>query len=261
MTENHDLAPGAAELSSQQEWAQPPDSRVPPVPQPGGSAGPSSVPDDFVAGPGTGGQPAASGGYPPGSGVPAPAPALWRRGRVRVIAGIVAVLLAVLGFVLQHAASSAGGAARGSVTLPGTLLGVRQNTSPAARAVDRALARGLVAAAGQGHFLHEVVGVYGSLSGAGFFVEGDAGCGNCPPESAAAALRRLRMDNPDARLFPPGPNGGTLVCAPRPAQTAVFACWWYDDKTSGLAYYWSGSASGVADAAAKTNQIRAAIEH
>ena len=152
------------------------------------------------------------------------------------------------------------GLAKGSVTLPGTLLGVRENTSPAARAVDRTFVRGAVAGA-QGKVLHPVAGFYGSLSGAGFEVAGGGACGTCVPRSAATVLRFYRRQYPGARLFPPGPNGGNLVCAPVPALgSAVFACYWYG-KTAVTVGYAGGSASGLADAAAKTNQIRAAVEH
>src|SRR5712692_5932988 len=96
-----------------------------PGPQPSEPA----VPESAFPGPGAGAEPAGFGGYAPPGAVPAPALPQWRRTRVRVITGIVIAVLAVLGFVLQHLA---GTGARGSVTLPGTLLGVRENTSPAA---------------------------------------------------------------------------------------------------------------------------------
>ncbi len=210
----------------------------------------------MVLGADRGAEPAAFGGYAPGGGVPARPLPPWRRTRVRVITGIVIAVLAVLGFVLQYLA---GTGAKGSVTLPGTLLGIRENTSPAARAFDRAWVR-QVRAGAQAKILHPVAGYYGQ-PGAGFVVAGGGACGTCEVRSAAATLRRYRPRFPGARLFPPGLNGGTLLCAALPAQGAPPACWWYDEKTFGNVVYFGGSASGLAGAAAKTKQIRAAVEH
>jgi hypothetical protein len=182
----------------------------------------------------------------------------WRRGRVRLIAAIVIVVLVVLGFVLQHVTATS---PKGSIALPGTLLGVSENTSPAAQAAGRTFAQETAAGTNKGVVLHVVARVYGSLSGSWFAVAGGGSCGSCAPVSAAAELRHVRQTVPGARLFPPGPNGGNLVCAPVPGQNAVFGCWWGDDKTAGAVAYAGGSASGLADAAAKTRQIRAAVEH
>jgi hypothetical protein len=242
---------GEAEIAEDQNIGAP--GPAGPGPQP---SEPAAVPESAFPGPGTGAEPAAFGGYAPDGGVPAPALPPWRRTRVRVITGIIAVL-AVLGFVLQHLASTG---ATGSVRLPGTLLGVRENTSPAARAFDRTLVTSVGA---PGKVLHLVAGYYGVQPGAGlagFGVVSGGLCGTCAPRSAAGTLRFYRTRFPGARLFPPGPNGGTLVCAPVPAQGAPSACWWFDEKTSGLVIYLGGSASGLADAAAKTSQIRAAVE-
>ncbi len=208
----------------------------------------------MVMGADKGAEPAAFGGYAPAGGPPVRALPPWRRTRVRVITGIVIAVLVVLGFVLQHLA---GTGARGSVRLPGTLLGVSENTSPAARALDRTFVRRVVVHS-HAKVLHPVADVYGGSSGPGFVVAGGGACGTCAPKSAAATLRRYRTRYPGARLFPPGRNGGALICAP---LGSVFGCWWYDDMTGGAVAYFGGSASGLADAAAKTNQIRAAVEH
>lgn len=215
--------------------------------QPGVGQPPASLCTDL----GTGAQPAVS-AHPPGSGVPAPDPALWRRFRVGMIAGLVIAVLAVLGFVLQHVAATS---PKGSLTLPGTLLGLSKNTSPPAVAVDRAFLSQVVSGA-QGKLLHPVVGAYGSPPGTRFVVAGGGTCGTCTPKSAAL-LRLYSTLLPGARLFPSGRNGGILVCA----QSSLIFCWWSDDMTGGLVAYYGGSASSLTDAAAKTNQIRAAVEH
>ena len=228
-----------------------------------GPAGPGPEPSEPAAGPdsacpSTGAEPAGFGGHAPAGGVPAPALPPWRRTRVRVITGIVIAVLAVLGFVLPHLAGAAAG---GRVTLPGTLLGVRENTSPVARAFDRTLVR-QVGAGAQGKVVHSVAGYYGVQPGAGFAVWGGGVCGTCELKSAATAFRGfIARRFPGARLFPPGPDGGHLVCAPLSAQNPPLGCWWQDQKTAGLVIYFGGSASGLADAAGKTRQIRAAVEH
>ncbi len=78
--------------------------------------------------------------------VPVPVPAPRRRGlRVGLIIGIVvAALLAVSVAVHLAVAHST----RGGVTLPGTLLGLRKNTSPQPLALDHDLSRAGSVAAG-----------------------------------------------------------------------------------------------------------------
>jgi hypothetical protein len=145
--------------------------------------------------------------------------------------------------------------------LPGTLLGLSKNTIPAARALDRMLIRQFVAGT-RSKVLHPVAGVYGGTTGPVVAVVGGGECGTCAPKSAAATLRVVHQQFPDARLFSPGPNGGNLVCSPPlPGPNQPFRCWWFDDKTAGYVAYGGGSASGLADAAAKTRQVRAAAEH
>lgn len=66
------------------------------------------------------------------------------------------------------------------------------------------------------------------------------------PAAAAAALAGL------------GPKGGNVACG---TEAGLIRCTWVDSGTAGDIVFAGGFASGVADAAAKTNQIRAVIEH
>ena len=178
-----------------------------------------------------------------------------------MITAIVIVVLAALGFVLQHVATSPGAnTARGSITLPATLLGRNENTSPPARTFDLKLRRAISAGA------HRKVGgvaarIYGRQSGAGFVVAGGGVCGSCAFRSFNVAIGALGASGVAGQTYDPGPNGGTLMCTKRSAQGPVFECWWWDSTAGGLVSYFGGSASSLAGAAAMTRQIRAVVEH
>jgi len=198
----------------------------------------------------------------PGTGGPAPGPPWrYRFGLIIGIAFMLLVALVVVGAVLRFLVTPS---STGSITFPGTLLGLRQDTGPAAQAIDRQLSRE-VAAVDNGMVPRPVAAVYGSPPGSalfippgtGIYIAGGGICANCGPKSAAAAQRSV----PGSRSFPPGPNGGLLLCAARRATVPYWFCEWIDHKTAGSVAYYGRSASSIADAAAKTNQIRAAIEH
>jgi len=147
-----------------------------------------------------------------------------------------------------------------SFTLPGTLLGRNENTSPAARALDLKLRRAISAGA-HSKVAGMAASVYGSQSGVGFVVAGGGVCGSCAFRSFNVAIGALGASGVAGRTYDPGPDGGTLLCAQRSAQGPAFECWWWDTTTGGLVLYSRGSASSLADAAAKTRQVRAAVEH
>ncbi|HXP22228.1 MAG TPA: hypothetical protein VN840_21475 [Streptosporangiaceae bacterium] len=227
-------------------------------PQPGGYGQPpgGSGYGQPPGGSGYGQQPPAGayGYYQPGAGLPAPVRPR-RRFRAGLIVGLAVVVVAAVGVVLALVAMHT---AKGSVTLPATLLGVNQGTGPSAKAIDRQLTNGLAASA-KGKLLHPVAAVYGDPSGAAFAVAGAGICGTCAPKSAADAEKGIGFAG--IQSFPPGQKGGVLLCAPSPQGAGGFYCWWFDQKTGGYVAYVGGFASSNADAASKTNQIRAAVEH
>lgn len=148
----------------------------------------------------------------------------------------------------------------GSVRLPAALLGLPKYTGPGARDLDTRYAR-QAAAGSNGHLVHVAAAIYGDPSGSGpaLLVSGGA-CATCAHVSASHEAKSLVARGiADARPFPPGPDGGGLVCGS--ARGTVYACTWADPRASGTVVYGGGVASGLADAAAKTRQIRALVEH
>lgn len=104
-----------------------------------------------------------------------------------------------------------------------------------------------------------IVAINGDPAGPFFAVGGGGIGGTCAPKSVSPAKRSLHVAGVES--FPPGPHGGDLLCAPLGGQIVLeYSCWWFDQTTAG---YVSGVgyASSLADAAAKTNQIRASVEH
>lgn len=81
-------------------------------------------------------------------------------------------------------------------------------------------------------------------------------------DRALLGIERTMGAAASARVFPPGHNGGALVCGWQrtgPPAPAIH-CYWFDWRTIGQTVHYGGFTSGLADAAAKTNQIRAAVE-
>jgi hypothetical protein len=184
-------------------------------------------------------------------------PPTRRRGlRTGLIIGGVVLLAIVVAIVVRVVVTPG---AKGSLSFPGTLLGLNKNTSPAALAIDRQLSHG-IAAGGKSKVLHVKAAIYGDPTGAAFAVAGGGICSTCAPKSVGDAEKAIGF--PGIQSFPPGPNGGVLLCAPHVVQGRNwFYCWWFDQKTGGYVAYGGGTASGLSDAAGKTNQIRAAVEH
>jgi hypothetical protein len=68
-------------------------------------------------------------------------------------------------------------------------------------------------------------------------------------------------DYADATSYPAGPKGGVLACGSRALQgSTLIRCTWVDGGTAGDVLFSAGAVSSLADAAAKTNQVRAATE-
>jgi hypothetical protein len=232
------------------------DLRGEPCPPPGGSDLPAGPPEHPGPDPGAGGQPDG-----PAGGVPVASP-LWRRRRVQVLAGIVAVLLVALGVGVQRAVTGQGGshAPRGTLLFPGTLLGLGQDVSKT-RDVDRSLRRHRVPQA-HGTARGLAGSVYGHLPG-GFVVIGGRVCGSCAFRSFQDAMGGLQVSGLSTRTFDPGPKGGSLLCADHSAlqaKTGTFACWWFDNTSGAVVIYSPGVASSLANAAELTRQVRAAVE-
>jgi hypothetical protein len=165
------------------------------------------------------------------------------------------VLLAVLGVVLATTGSD--GTPGGTITLPGTLLGRSEDTSPPARAADRNFLRG-VAAAEHGRRRGLAVAVYGHRHHPEFVVAGGRACSTCAFTSFRDGIRDLSLSGLPTRTFAPGPKGGSLLC--HQAAGAAFACWWLDNDSVGLVVYFRGTLSSLSGAAATTRQIRGVVE-
>ena len=225
--------------------------------------------------------PGSEGGGPPGSVLEGPAgpggrtgvpgylgtqagtPQARRRGRL--IAGLAGGFLALAGTAIA-AGLALHGSSAGAPGLPGTLLGLRQYTGPGVQAEDARLARQL-AAGSNGALVHVVAAYYGDPSGTSpalALAEGRF-CDTCAAKPAIPLASGMLADSPaGARTFPPGTGGGALVCFSFSAQGQTgFVCSWLASKArTGISVTYVGEAvSGLADAAAKTRQILALIEH
>ena len=195
--------------------------------------------------------------FPPVGYVPVPAAKPKGRKRALIVAAIVVVVV-IAGIVAGTALSAK---PKGSVALPGTLLGLPHATSANARHIATTVRT--KEKAGDGSKLAGVVaGVYGRNTGPWFAISGGGICGTCSPKSVSVITNHLVADGyADAASFPAGPKGGDLACGSAASQSGtLIRCTWVDDTTAGDVLYANGSASGLADAAAKTNQARAAVE-
>lgn len=200
------------------------------------------------------GWPAAPPSVPPASSL--------RRYRARLISGTV-VAFVVLGLGLFLSSHSPG--PRGSISLPARLLGLPRYTGFDARSVDARLAKKVTAGPNGHYIVHVVAAAYGDLLGSGplLAVMGGGECGTCTAKPVGQLVKfAVARGFADARPFPPGPGGGWLVCFSQGTGQfgTVFHCVWADPKTGGEVDYLNGSASGLADAAAKTGRILAAVE-
>ncbi len=210
-------------------------------------------------------QPAPAGSQPPlpGTGFPpagfGAAPAGRRRRRKLVLVTAVVAVVIAAGLI---AGLALGGKAKGSLVLPGRLLGLHKATGAGAGQLAARL-RTQERAGGSGKLTGVVAGVYGSPAGAWLAISGGGICGTCSAKSAAAVRGNLAAAGyPDATSFPAGPKGGELACGSQASQrSTVIRCTWVDGGTAGDMLFSGGAASGLADAAAKTNQARIATEH
>jgi len=109
-----------------------------------------------------------------------------------------------------------------------------------------------------------MAGIYGSPTGAWLAIAAGGICGTCYAKSTSVVERGLvRSGYSNVRAFPAGSKGGSLACGSKLTGTGTLLlhCTWVDKMTAGDVLYAGGSASGLAAAAAKTNQVRAVVEH
>jgi hypothetical protein len=244
-----------------------PTQQPPPWPQAQGGYG--TAPPGYGQGPvqpGYGPGPAQPGYGPPGQpGYGQPVPPVYppaqaeresKRRRWLIITSIAAVIVVaggILGGVL--AASHP----KGGLTLPSKLLGLSKATSASATHLAATLKHD-ESSGGNGRLKNVVAGVYGSTVAKGIAVAGGGICGTCSAKSPSVVRGILTSDGYlDAKSFPGGPKGGTVACGSK--TTGLIRCTWVDNSAAGDILYGGGFASSLSDAAAKTNQIRAAIEH
>jgi hypothetical protein len=150
-------------------------------------------------------------------------------------------------------------AGTGKGALPGVLLGVRHGTGANARTASRQYATDESAV--HRTMPHAAADVYGIPSRPWFLVAYGP-CGNCMPSSAGAVTGMLTAPrHGDAQLFPAGPHGGIVRCYSGATHGIAFIdCSWADQRNAGDADFFGGFAASLPDAAAKTLQIRAAVE-
>jgi len=177
------------------------------------------------------------------------------------IAVVVAAVIAVLAGVLWLHNNSH--KTRRPIVLPSTLLRLNRDTSPAALQSAQNLVaneQANVAALGK-----PVAGLYRDTGTGGFSVLVGTPCegGSCVSESSQQVVQDERAHgHADTSAFPPGPAGGILICFSDTGHGGnVIHCAWIDQVTEGLVVFSGGFAPTLADAAAKTRQVRDAIEH
>ena len=196
-------------------------------------------------------------GFPaPGYGQPVRKPRRWL---VPVIIVAALIVVGVGGLVAFNVVSHT---SKGKITLPATLLSLQKNTSAGANHLASALMRG-EATSSHGRLKNVKAGIYGSPNAAWLAIAGGGICGTCYAKSASALEAGLTNSGyTSVRSYPAGPKGGSLVCGQKTANsTTLLHCAWIDKSTAGDILFAGGAASDLGDAAAKSNQVRAAVEH
>ena len=168
------------------------------------------------------------------------------------------IVVAAGGYFAVHAITSK---AKGSITLPHTLLNLPKATSGGASHLASVLSRSEKTNS-HGRLSGVKAGVYGTPTGAWLAVAGGGICGTCYAKSPSALESSLvSAGYSNVSAYPAGPKGGALVCGEKSAGgSTLLHCTWVDSKTAGDVLYAGGEASGLPDAAAKANQVRAAVE-
>lgn len=193
--------------------------------------------------------------WPPGTAGPPPV-RRRRRALMVVVAVPVVIVAAIIGAVVIA------GHPKGSLVLPARLLSLPKSADASARHLASELRTAQESGSG-GKISGVVAGVYGDPGGAWVAVTGGGICGTCAAKSASTQRANLAASGyPDARSFPAGSQGGVMACGSRTSGGATLVrCTWVDDRTAGNVFFAGGTVTSLADAAAKTNQVRAATEH
>jgi hypothetical protein len=179
--------------------------------------------------------------------------------RIWWIAGGIAAVLVLAGTGIWYVTTTHGAA---KPVLPRVLLGLSKYTGPGSQAYANRI-ENQVRANTDGLLDAPVAAFYGNASTGEFTVAAGAPCtqDSCIAGSIQQEVQQLRADGIDARSFPPGPGGLSLVCgSPAADGNPVIRCIWVDEVAAGVVNFQRGFATSPADAAAKTRQIRVAIE-
>ena len=151
-----------------------------------------------------------------------------------------------------------------TTSFPGTLLGLARDTSSDAQQLAGQVTSNL--SVFQGILVHPGTAVYDNANQGLVILTGQwsdaakaAGLISITPAQTIDGLKSQGVT--DATSFPAGPLGGSLACGDKNlgSQPSII-CLWADNKIFGVTFY-IGSASSLSDAAAKTIQVRSAVEH
>jgi hypothetical protein len=178
----------------------------------------------------------------------------WRLDwRVAVVVAVIALAVGLSLLLLQHSRIR-------SVALPGILLGLSKESGPNAQALTNKIVGGVKAKAGD-LMSHPSAAIYNG-DGWGFaVVVGVPQTGGVMPTAQQMVQVERSIGHADAAAFPPGRAGGILTCFSDPFQNGrPVQCSWIDQVTAGQVIFEGGYTSTLADAAAKTRQLRDAIE-
>jgi hypothetical protein len=149
-----------------------------------------------------------------------------------------------------------------TLTLPATLLSMGKDTGSNAAAQERTL-ESQARNQAFGELASPVAGLYGDLPGPAFEVVVGRPCpsGGCLLPTSSQVVQSMRQAGfSDARAFPVG-SGVTMVCRSEPFEsTSLILCTWLDQLTFGRVLFAREYSSSMPDAAAKTKQIRLAVE-
>ena len=161
--------------------------------------------------------------------------------------------------------SSPAAATTGSVQLPAQLLGLKKNTSAAAKQAVTIVSRQFTS-----RLTEDVVGgntaIYGGEQNGAtpfFFVTAGTWAEHvASPDNVAHTLQEFMRTRgfADVKVLPPGPDGEALVCGQKHVTAGTdTVCYWADHVSLGLVLYSPGFVSSLSDAASKTSQIHSAV--
>jgi hypothetical protein len=175
------------------------------------------------------------------------------------VVAVVAIGAAACGSSSSPAASSLATAGSG-LHLPAQLLGLSKNTGSDTQVMVRKVTSALATLSA---LRGPQVAVYGDFSGPFFLMF----AARLSRASASASYDKGFVEGfakasgiTGLQSFPAGSHGGVLDCGHQTSNGATaITCIWADQTTAGAVTYYKGSASGLNDAASKTNQVRAAV--